>query len=66
MTTNIKDDRYRLIASLPDNWLEVIEETHVSQGFYEMSIYPDEATIYNGSDDELEAVLKKYGWDKLK
>jgi hypothetical protein len=66
MTTQIREDRYKLIASLPDDWLEIIHNEHVGEGAYPMSIYPDEATIYNGDDDELAAVLEKYGWNKLK
>ena len=63
MSTTIKPDRYKVVAGLPDDWLDVIEKAHVAEGFYPMSVYPDEATIYNGDDDELAEVLEKYGWN---
>lgn len=61
MTCPIFDDkRLKVLDLLPKNWVETIEKSYLKDGFEPMSIWPDEADIYAGTDKEALTAIKKH------
>ncbi len=62
MTVRIRNEkRLEILDLLPLNWGDKIEQHYLDQGYVACSVYPDQGTIYAGSDKAVIRVLKKHG-----
>lgn len=59
MVNLYNDSRKKVLALLPFGWISKM----VIDGAEEPTVWPDEATVYAGTDSEALEVLEKYGMD---
>lgn len=59
-TGAITNKRMAEIKALRPDWLEIIEKAYLDEGAVRMTVWPDEETIYFGSDEEFETLVKRY------